>query len=149
MIPVAAESEEHYVLSADQRLEKLLARSSAERGQPKTHKVKPGESWWKIAAVYGVSQSQLAKWNGKATGDLIRPGDTLVVWPDSAGSSGRETRSVTRKVAYKVRSGDNLSRIANKFSVGVDQLVAWNNIDRTKYLQPGDHLSIHVDVANR
>jgi membrane-bound lytic murein transglycosylase D len=50
-------------------------------------------------------------------------------------------------VKYKVRNGDSLARIADKFNVTVSQLQEWNQLQRQKYLQPGQVLTLFVDVT--
>ncbi|MCP4791215.1 MAG: LysM peptidoglycan-binding domain-containing protein, partial [Gammaproteobacteria bacterium] len=47
---------------------------------------------------------------------------------------------------YKVRSGDNLSRIAWRFNITVKDIQRWNS-DLKKYLQPGQKLTLYVDVT--
>jgi membrane-bound lytic murein transglycosylase D len=47
-----------------------------------------------------------------------------------------------------VKKGDSLARIASKFSVTVEDLVVWNKLDQKKYLQPGQKLTIFVDITN-
>jgi membrane-bound lytic murein transglycosylase D len=55
---------------------------------------------------------------------------------------------VIRKIGYKVRKGDSLARIAKRFQVSVRDLAKWNSLDLKRYLQPGQKLTIHVDVVN-
>ena len=43
------------------------------------YEVRSGDSLWTIAQNYNVSHKALARWNGIATGDLLRPGQKLVV----------------------------------------------------------------------
>jgi membrane-bound lytic murein transglycosylase D len=54
--------------------------------------------------------------------------------------------SEIRKIRYKVRRGDSLSRIAKKFRVRVTDIVEWNAIGPERYLQPGQALTLFVDV---
>ncbi|NEV94710.1 LysM peptidoglycan-binding domain-containing protein [Psychroflexus sp. YR1-1] len=46
------------------------------------------------------------------------------------------------KISYKVKSGDYLGRIAEKYSVGVSQIKAWNNLNGTN-LNIGQKLVIY------
>jgi membrane-bound lytic murein transglycosylase D len=57
-----------------------------------------------------------------------------------------EARKVVRKVGYVVRKGDSLHRIADKFSLKVSDIEKWNTLP-SKYLQPGDRLTLYVDVT--
>jgi membrane-bound lytic murein transglycosylase D len=55
---------------------------------------------------------------------------------------------INRKVTYRVKSGDNLSTIASKFKVRVNDLKKWNKLDIKRPLQPGQKLKIIVNVIN-
>jgi membrane-bound lytic murein transglycosylase D len=77
-------------------------------------------------------------------------GQRLVIWSrsDNARSLANNTsRSVIRRVTYRVRNGDNLARIANRFKVTVSDISRWNNINPNNYLQPGQNLKLHIDVT--
>ena len=43
---------------------------------------------------------------------------------------------------YIVQSGDNLTKIANKYGTTVNQLVAWNNIANANLIYPGQKLRV-------
>lgn len=77
--------------------------------------VKPGDSWWSIAAKYGLSMYTLAQRNGKTIYTVIHPGDKLTI-------SGQTSRT------YTVSHGDTLSNIAGRLGVSVDHLVQVNRI---------------------
>jgi membrane-bound lytic murein transglycosylase D len=53
-----------------------------------------------------------------------------------------------RNITYKVRSGDSLARIANKFNISIKDIERWNSLSRKNYLQPGQRLKLSVDVTN-
>jgi len=46
------------------------------------------------------------------------------------------------RVRYKVRSGDSLGKIANKYGVNVNQIKRWNNL-RGNLIKPGQYLTIY------
>ncbi|MDN7123908.1 LysM peptidoglycan-binding domain-containing protein [Pseudidiomarina sp. 1APP75-32.1] len=141
LIPAASRDLKEYNLSADQR---LSATQSQQRGSYKiTHEIATGDTFWDLSRKYNVNLRQLAKWNGMAPTDPLRPGRELVVWlTDDSQPSG-----VTRSIHYRVRSGDSLARIAQKFNVRIGDIEKWNQITRTKYLQPGQRLKLIVDVT--
>lgn len=144
LIPVAAKDPELYPFSADQR---LARKQSTKRADYKLeHQVKPGESLWTIARANNVKVSQLASWNSIAPKDTIRPGQKLVIWVNRI-SEKQDKTSVMRQISYKVRNGDSLARIAKKFSVSVSDLVRWNQLQGQKYIQPGQGLTLYVDVT--
>ncbi len=105
----------------------------------RTHTVRAGDSLWKLARKHEVSISQLVRWNELNPKAPLRVGQTLHV--------GKTSRSVMRKVRYRVRSGDSLSRIAAKFNVRTADIASWNGLDQAKYLKPGQRLTLHVNVA--
>jgi len=148
LIPQSSEPLDHYSLSADQRLE--AKQNRLVEGKQKTlHKVKPGETFWSISRQYNIHHRTLAKWNGMAPTDTLSTGKTLVIWsakPQLA-TSGMQGQRM-RKIRYRARSGDSYAGIANRFNVSLGQLKRWNDIDIKKYLQPGDMLTLYVDVAN-
>ena len=43
---------------------------------------------------------------------------------------------------YIVQSGDNLTKIANRYGTTVNQLVAWNNIANANLIYPGQKLRV-------
>ncbi|WP_196157812.1 LysM peptidoglycan-binding domain-containing protein [Reinekea sp. G2M2-21] len=45
-----------------------------------------------------------------------------------------------------MRQGDSLYRIADKFNLQVSDIEKWNTLSK-KYLQPGDRLTLYVDVT--
>jgi len=53
-----------------------------------------------------------------------------------------------RTVSYKVKAGDSLARIANKFKVTVPELREWNGLTASQYIQPGQVLKLVVDESN-
>ncbi len=153
MIPTASMAWDDYTHSQDNRLARKQASQPSRKHSEKTvHRVRRGDTLWDLSRQYGVSTQQLAKWNGMAPGDMLRPGKKLVIWQKPsvtslAAANPENGRGVIRKVHYKVRSGDSLSRIANRFRVEVAQLVRWNGINRNAILRPGKRLEIYVDVT--
>ncbi|WP_017243171.1 LysM peptidoglycan-binding domain-containing protein, partial [Vibrio breoganii] len=139
LIPTSTQSDSTYALSADNRLKQTQSRN---RGDYKvSHTVKSGESFWTIAKEHNVSVQSLAKWNGMAPKDTLRIGQKLVVWKQG------EQGAVMRTVYYNVRSGDSISTIASRFKVRSSDVIKWNNLNKSDYLQPGQKLKLYVDVT--
>ncbi|EAR08413.1 LysM peptidoglycan-binding domain-containing protein [Reinekea blandensis] len=149
LIPVASRSDNAYALSADNRLrvkQNALAGSDKNRVD---YTVQSGDTFWDLSRKFNVSVQSLAKWNNMAPKDVLRPGQTLVIWSDepvSVTTASLDNRSVVRKVGYVVREGDSLYRIANKFNLRISDIQKWNTLSQ-KYLQPGDRLTLYVDVT--
>jgi membrane-bound lytic murein transglycosylase D len=147
MIPTASASSSTYSMSADERLARRQNASGSADTRRVDYIVRSGDSFWDISRKFDVSVQSLARWNNMAPRDVIRPGQTLAVWVDQDNTSSvRNNREVVRKVGYVVRSGDSLSRIANRFNVRIADIQDWNTIGQ-EYLQPGQRLTLYVDVT--
>ncbi len=128
----------------------------------KFYKIKRGDSLSEIANKFGVTLSELKKWN-HIKGTYATRGKTLKIYsydnvvvkpkeekenavaetkkepvteevkPEVAETKYKEEQVVsfvntTKK--HKVRKGDNLSSIANKYNVSVSDLKKWNNLKK-------------------
>ena len=147
-VPVAAKPLTEYSLSAAARLEKK--QNHERKGQRVEHRVRSGDSFWSIGRHYGVGTRELAGWNGMAPRDTLSIGQKLVVWAkDAAPTAAPSANGTTRKLHYKVRSGDSLYLIANRFRITIADLLRWNSIDKNKILRPGQTLTMYVDVTRQ
>ena len=148
LIPIPSQDARQYALSEDQRQQRR--QNVARKGQKIDHTVRSGDSFWILARRHGVSVRELASWNNMAPGDPLIAGQRLVIWSraDNAKTLAKtNNRSVMRKVNYTVRNGDNLANIANRFRVSVGDIARWNSLNTSRYLQPGQSLTLHVDVT--
>lgn len=113
------------------------------------YRVRSGDYLGKIARLYGVRVSQIKSWNGLRSNN-IRVGQRLTIYPRRPVSSPPVTasKSVTTTTTsagnkvYKVRSGDSLWSISQKFpGVSVQNLRDWNDISGNN-LKPGTSLVV-------
>lgn len=151
MIPSASKGSDAYALSASQRLERKQDRKRD--GNKVRYTVRSGDTFWDIARDHRVSVREVAAWNGMAPGDPLIPGKELVIWSKTAqasvaSASSSRGKAMVRKVGYRVRKGDSLSTIANRFSVNVRDIASWNDLNTSRYLQPGQSLVLYVDIRN-
>jgi membrane-bound lytic murein transglycosylase D len=140
-----------YTLTSAQRLQKKQAKG---KGTQYVHLVNQGDTLWDISREHGVSTRQLAKWNGMAPGDTLRLNQKLVIWKSGDNSKARAIKASynapidkTQKVRYTVRKGDSLSSISSRFKVSIKQIRSWNNLSTSKYIHPGQKLTLHVDIT--
>lgn len=103
-----------------------------------THKVKSGETLWRIATKYGTTVADIRDRNG-IRGNSINAGQVLNV---PATKSVRESSSSSSRVTkYKVKSGDNLWAIAKKFGTSIDDIKKRNGVG--KGIRPG--MVLYID----
>ncbi|NVJ61692.1 MAG: LysM peptidoglycan-binding domain-containing protein [Gammaproteobacteria bacterium] len=149
LIPTAAYQSGSYSKSSHNR---LTAKQNRKRnGEKVTVYVKQGDSFWSLSREYKVGMRQLAGWNNMAPTDPLKIGQKLVVWTtEPQGSTAKGgIKNKTRKIRYSVRRGDSIARIAGKFNVRVSDVVRWNRISTEKYLQPGQRLTLYVDITKQ
>jgi len=156
VVPVARTDLTRYRLSADQRRRQTQERKRD--GHKVEYVVRSGDTLWDIARRFDVGVYQLAKWNGMAPRDVLKPGRRLVVWGQEqdlsdglvpANFTHPHRDSLRRRIGYTVRSGDSLARISQRFRVSINDLQRWNGLKREQYLQPGQRLIVYVDVTRQ
>jgi membrane-bound lytic murein transglycosylase D len=144
LIPVAPGKSGAVSLPAHQRL--ASNQNTSQKGDKKTYTVKQGDSWWDIAQLYKVSVKKLTVWNNKVPSDYLQPGQELVAWSQEKSVASNDT---LRSVNYKIRSGDSLWTISQKFKVSITQVRQWNGLSKKALLQPGQTLKLFVDVTKQ
>ena len=121
----------------------------------KTHKVKKGDNLGEISEKYGVTVAEIKKWN-KLKSNNIPLGKSLKiisnervvttvkkeVKSDVIASNDKPRKDQKSDVSdkedsfYVVQQGDNLSTIAKKYNVSIDDLKQWNDLsDNTIQLE--------------
>ncbi|MFN2165883.1 MAG: LysM peptidoglycan-binding domain-containing protein [Anaerolineae bacterium] len=110
------------------------------------YRIRRGDSLIGIAKKYDTEIALLREVNN-LRGSFIRAGDALLIpsggqWSSSLALSGKSPAASRR--GYRVRRGDSLYRIAGRFKVSVDDIVAWNELDPGAYLKPGQKLTLYV-----
>ena len=151
VIPVATKSLDRY-LSEDRRRQAI--QNTRRRGNRIDYTVRPGDTWWDLSRKYGTSTTKLARWNGMSPRDPLFPGQRLVIWASGNGTvkasfSAPPASARHQKIHYRVRKGDSLARIAKRFNVTVAKLRRWNALPKNKYLQPGQRLTLYVDITRQ
>jgi len=126
----------------------------------KSYSIRSGDSLWKIAKRFNVTEKQLRSWNNLGNKSGLKPGQKLIVANSAKGNAetvAAASRPATRKIAkaslqkivYKVRSGDTLWDIGRQFDVDADQIRNWNKLPRNPILRPGQRLTLMVKNASR
>ncbi len=87
------------------------------------HKVEPGDTLTSIAKKYRVTPAAIASANNLEKGVALDPGEKLII---PAVQPVSETKS--RLVQYRVRKGDTLGGIADRYSVSPENIRKWNHL---------------------
>jgi membrane-bound lytic murein transglycosylase D len=125
--------------------EQAASSGSAPAGR---YRVRSGDTLGRIAGRYGVSVSQLRSWNGIG-GSTIQVGQSLKVPGQASTTTARgASASIPAKAQapagpgqYRIRNGDSLIAISQRFGVSVDDLRKWNKM-RGSRITAGKYLTV-------
>lgn len=105
------------------------------------HRIKKGENITQIASLYNVQVEQIKDWNN-LSGNKIFSGRTLKIYKDGKPLVKNNTNVAKSTFKYRVRRGDSLSEIADKFGVSIADLKKWNGL-KSNVIAAGKTLKIH------
>lgn len=112
--------------------------------------VKAGDSLWKIAKSHNVSINQLRSWNGLTGEQYLRPGQKLKLYQNMPYTNKQSSSpEIVRKINYRVRRGDSINKIAQRFHVSSQEINQWNGLSKNHNLKPGEQLIVYVDVTKQ
>ncbi|ARI78611.1 LysM peptidoglycan-binding domain-containing protein [Halobacillus mangrovi] len=97
----------------------------------RTHRVKSGETLYRIALNYNVTVDELVRTNGLSDASYIRAGQALII-------PGKASLSNT----YMVKPGDTLYSISLRYETTVDQLALVNELNNPGLIRAGQILII-------
>ncbi len=105
-------------------------------------RIKNGDSLWRIAHQHGISVAHLKRLNPDIKA-ILRPGQKLTVPANRlarATANPNPMLSKGRRIRYKVRSGDSLWSIAQRFGTSTRSIARSNQLSRNALIRPGDTL---------
>jgi membrane-bound lytic murein transglycosylase D len=107
------------------------------------YRVRSGDYLGKIAQRYGVSISNLRRWNNLKS-NTIRVGQSLVVYGKKTNSASQKSfaQSGSVKKVHVVKQGESLWKIARMYKdISIDKLKIWNEL-KTTQIKPGMQLKV-------
>lgn len=115
-----------------------------------THSVKRGETLTRIAKKYGVSVSDIKKWNNLQS-TFLRAGQKLkITSPEVASASLEEpkesSQTTTAAQYHTVKKGETLEKIAKQYGVTLTNLWQWNDL-KTTSIKAGQKLNVSGESA--
>jgi len=111
----------------------------------KYYRVRKGDSWWKIAKREGISIKSLRRANPRI-GKYLKVGQRICIPVKRKAKKYKER--YTSYIYYRVRRGDTLSEIAQKYGVSVKTLKRVNRL-RSSKIYAGQLLKIPVARKGR
>ena len=108
----------------------------------RTHVVGRGQSLASIAKRYGAGTRDIASANGLGSGKSLARGTELII-PVKAGAARDLAAGTRTAVHHRIRSGDTLHALAQRYDTTVADLMSWNNLTGT-LLAAGNTLTIYT-----
>jgi membrane-bound lytic murein transglycosylase D len=102
------------------------------------HRVEAGETLTAIAKKYRVTPLAIAEANNLERSAALDPGEKLII-----PATQPQTETKRRLVSYRVRKGDTLGGIADRFSVETEDVRKWNRM-KTNHVKRGMVLRIYT-----
>ncbi|MBI2047557.1 MAG: peptidoglycan DD-metalloendopeptidase family protein, partial [Parcubacteria group bacterium] len=100
-----------------------------QNGQISLYVVREGDSLSQIAKMFKVSVNTIIWANDIKRGNIIQPGQTLIILPVSG-------------VQYTIARGDTLSSVAKKYKGSVEEIMQYNGIADSSAVSVGDTIII-------
>lgn len=116
-------------------------------GKHITYKIRRGDTVSEIAESYGVSSSQLRRWNNLKNNKIV-VGKKLKIYGKNVAANSLSTAPTSNGYSlYTIKSGDTVGQISEKFKVSTKQLKLWNNLSSNKIIV-GKKLKIYSSEGN-
>ena len=140
LIPLSSNPQQAALYSQAQRFQQDPSNSTKNKHKV-IHRIVEGDTLWDISRRYKVTSQKIALWNNMSTRKTLRLGQKLTIWKTTYSSKKSE---IAHSVTYKVREGDFLGGIADKFNVKTADLINWNKLDSREYIKPGQELTLYT-----
>ena len=115
------------------------------KGRKKVYRVQQGDNLYQISRTLGVKLNDLLKWNNLEGRAVIRKGDLINYYkgktPVSKKKSTKKPSKKSKIKTYKVKDGDSLWGIAQKFGISVESIIKQNDLKNNR-IDPGQTLRI-------
>ncbi|WP_457600235.1 LysM peptidoglycan-binding domain-containing protein [Hydrogenivirga sp.] len=106
------------------------------------HKVRPGDSLWKVADRYNMYIKDILRANPRLRNKkFLRVGQRICIPYKKRKHVSKTRRSTKRYVVYRVRPGDSLQKIAKKFGVSWKDIKSANRL-KSNVIRVGQKLKI-------
>ena len=106
--------------------------------QPIEHTVRPGDSLWNLAQRYRTTVEEIQRLN-RLQDSGISVGQTLKIAP---AATARTQAGKQKPTTYAVRRGDTLQGIAKSHNMGLERLLALNNLTPRSKIFPGQKIVV-------
>ncbi|MEE2569593.1 LysM peptidoglycan-binding domain-containing protein [Pseudarthrobacter sp. J64] len=113
---------------------------------PLDYTVVQGDTVTAIAAKFGLKTSEVLAANNLSASSVIYPGQKIKLTGQPAAAaptaSPAPAPAPAEAASYAVKAGDTLTGIAASHGVSLSELLEWNQLSPTKFIQPGQQIKV-------
>lgn len=114
--------------------------------KPTSYVVQAGDTLTDVAAKFGLTNQQLADFNGLTSTSNLFAGARLALVDSPSAKSARNKPAQPTTDNYTVKAGDSLIGLASRFGLEPEELAKLNNTSATRMLQVGENLTVPADA---
>ena len=115
---------------------------------PNIYTVRRGDNLWSIARRFDIRSKDIASWNSILLESILKPGQELNLEFVSRSTQNTNISETAIAENYRVRSGDALFEIAQRFSIKLKSLLKWNKLSESDLIYPGQLIRIIPPETN-
>ena len=115
---------------------------------PNIYIVRRGDNLWKIARRFDVKSRDIARWNNISLESILKPGQELNLEFVTSSTQNTEISNNASAESYRVRTGDAMIVIAQRFNIELASLLRWNNLTTSDLIFPGQLIRIIPPETN-
>ena len=105
------------------------------------YRVKTGDTFYSIAKAFSMTVSELETLNNMKASEL-KSGQTIKVFDNTPSPSANPKTNNAEFIAYKVKTGDYIYKLARDFNVSVQEICLINNFSSDRQLVVGETIKI-------
>jgi len=121
----------------------MVAKSYQRKAKFFIYTVKRGDTIWDISKRFRVSMHSIYRWNRLRKGYILRPGRRLKIYANNGYKRFRVKR--IKEIIYRIKKGDTLWDIAEKYDLNLSDIKSWNNIKGNR-IYAGGKLRLKVSI---
>jgi LysM repeat protein len=110
----------------------------------KEHIIQKGETIWRLSKEYGIPVDELCKINNIEDITKVKTGTKLKI-PATAFTNNKKEESKEEYTIYKIKEGETLWAVSQKFKTNVDELIKINQIKDITTLKSGLEIKIPIN----
>lgn len=117
----------------------------------KSHRIRKGDTLTKICRKYDINKTTLLKVNNLRNNKLSKgqnlriPYRTITYQLLPEGSMDAMAAYKDSLILHRIKKGDTIGRIAKKYNVPKNMIVAWNGLKNAHSIRAGQQLALYID----